>query len=392
MKKYIPYGKHYVTKEDIKAVVDVLKNKNITQGEMVPKFEKKLSNIVYSEFAVAFNSATSALHIACLALGLKQGDIVWTSPNTFVASANCARFCRANIDFVDINPKTGLMCIKKLEEKLIIAKKNNLIPKILIPVHLCGTSCDMRKIFELSKEYGFSIIEDASHAIGAKFYNMPIGNCEFSDITVFSFHPVKIITTGEGGVATTNKKKLAEKMSKLRTHGITKQKNQMKNNNGFGSWYYEQQDLGFNYRLTDFQAALGISQLNRLDSIIKKRHSIFNYYERLLIDVPVNLLQTTKNSYSSFHLCVIRLKNESKTFHKNVFEHLRANQIGVQLHYLPVHLHPYYRDLGFKEGDFPEAELYSRNAISIPIFPGLTKKKQEYIVSKINDSIIKFST
>lgn len=391
MKNYIPYGKHNITKGDIKAVIDVLKKKNITQGEMVPKFEKKLSNRVNSKFSVAFNSATSALHTACLALGLKSGDILWTSPNTFVASANCARFCGATIDFVDINPSTGLMSMTKLEEKLIIAKKKDLLPKILIPVHLCGTSCNMKKIFEFSEKYGFSIIEDASHAIGAKFLNKPIGNCEFSDITVFSFHPVKIITTGEGGAATTNNKKLAEKMSSLRTHGIIKQRDKMKNDNSFGSWYYEQQDLGFNYRLTDFQAALGINQLSRLDAIIKKRHSIFNHYEKLLIHTPVKLLETPKNTYSSFHLCVIRLKNESAIFHKNVFEYLREHQIGVQLHYLPVHLHPYYRDLGFKEGDFPEAELYATNAISIPIFPGLTSKKQEYIVNNINDSINNFS-
>ena len=322
---------------------------------------------------------------------MKSGDILWTSPNTFVASANCARFCGATIDFVDINPSTGLMSMTKLEEKLIIAKKKDLLPKILIPVHLCGTSCNMKKIFEFSEKYGFSIIEDASHAIGAKFLNKPIGNCEFSDITVFSFHPVKIITTGEGGAATTNNKKLAEKMSSLRTHGIIKQRDKMKNDNSFGSWYYEQQDLGFNYRLTDFQAALGINQLSRLDAIIKKRHSIFNHYEKLLIHTPVKLLETPKNTYSSFHLCVIRLKNESAIFHKNVFEYLREHQIGVQLHYLPVHLHPYYRDLGFKEGDFPEAELYATNAISIPIFPGLTSKKQEYIVNNINDSINNFS-
>lgn len=383
----IPYGRQNINQEDIDAVLNVLKSDFLTQGPKVPYFEEIIANQVTSKHAVAVNSATSALHIACMALGLKRGDLLWTTPNTFVASANAGLYCGADVDFVDIDPKTYNMCPRELEKKFKIAKKNNRLPKILIPVHLCGQSCDMKTISRLCKQYEVKIIEDASHAIGGSYFGQPIGSCKYSDITVFSFHPVKIITTGEGGIAVTNNKSLAQKLSALRTHGITRDQKLM-TERSHGDWYYQQIMLGYNYRMTDLQAALGISQMQRLDEFIEKRHKIAKRYNELLKDLPIELPFQEPEVYSSFHLYVIRLKlNQIDSTHKNVFNTLREKGVGVNIHYIPVHTHPYYKNIGFKEGDFPEAEKYYREAISLPMYPDLSKKDQDKVV-KILESLI----
>ena len=373
--KFIPYGSHQVNQKDIDNVVDVLKNKKLTQGETLKKFERAIQKKIKVKYCVAVNSATSALHLSCLALGLKSGDSLWTSPNSFVASANCGAYCDAQIDFVDIDSDTGLMSISKLKKKLEIAKTKGKLPKIIVPVHLAGTSCDMQALFSLSKEYSFSIIEDASHAIGAKYKNEYVGNCSFSDMTVFSFHPVKIITTGEGGCVVTNNKKLFDSLFTLRTHGITKSKSDFLFP-PLGDWSYEQQNLGFNYRLSDIHAALGLSQLERLDEIVKERNRKLNFYKDILKDLPLNFLRIPDDVYSSVHLAIIRLNNKDPFFHKLVFDSLTKSGLGVQIHYIPIHLQPYYRNRGFSEGDFPESELYSRNAISLPLYVGLSDKDQ----------------
>tara|TARA_B100000035_G_scaffold94563_2_gene80081 strand:+ start:205 stop:1383 length:1179 start_codon:yes stop_codon:yes gene_type:complete len=377
----IPYGRQNITKEDIQAVVDVLKSDFLTQGPLVPQFEQSVAKYTGAKFGVAVNSATSALHIACLALGVKKGDLVWTSPITFVASANCALYCGASVDFVDIDKKTFNMCPKKLEEKLIIAKKNKKLPKVVIPVHIAGQSCNMKKIKDLSKKYKFKIIEDASHAIGGKYLKKPIGSCLYSDITVFSFHPVKIVTTAEGGMAMTNDKKLHLKMSQYRSHGIVRGSNQA--NSSDGPWYYEQVDLGFNYRMTDIFAALGISQLKRLDSFVSKRHKIaLDYFENLKHLDWISLPEQNKNNYSSYHLFIIRIKTERiKISHKEIFEKLRNSGILVNLHYIPVYRHPYYSKMGFNKDLYPESESYYSEAISIPIFPSMTKKQQNEVIN-----------
>ena len=356
----IPYGRQEITESDIDYVIDVLKSDFLTQGPQVPLFEKIISDYCSAEYAVAVNSSTSALHIACLSLGLGKGDWLWTSPVTFVASANCALYCGANVDFVDIDPHTYNLCPKKLEYKLIEAKKTNTLPKIIVPVHLCGQSCDMESISKLSKEYGFKIIEDASHAVGGKYLSKPVGNCEYSDIAVFSFHPVKIITTGEGGMALTNNPKLAKKMSLLRTHGITRDPSDMTNQPD-GEWYYQQIELGHNYRMTDIQAALGISQFKRIDEIITRRHYFADRYDKLLSDLPLKLPYRNDEAFSSFHLYVIRIENADS--HKKIFEYLRTNGIGVNLHYIPVYRHPYYSKKINSFDDFPESELYYSSAI-----------------------------
>ena len=379
---FIPYGKQIITKEDIEAVDNVLRSPYLTQGPVLPAFEKAICQYVGVKYSVAVNSATSALHIACLALGLGPKDLLWTSPTTFVASANCARYCGADVDFVDIDPKTGLLSISALKEKLVIAEKKGRLPKIIIPVHLAGSSCEMKELFLLSKKYSFSIIEDASHAIGGKYEDNFVGACLYSSITVFSFHPVKIITTGEGGVATTNEPELAQKMQVLRTHGIVKDEFRLEKQE-IKPWYYEQQCLGFNYRMTDIQAALGLSQLERLDQIIKKRNELFITYNNLINDLPLSFLSIPKDVLSSLHLAIIRLKDNDPSLHSRVFLKMRQSHIGVQVHYLPVHLQPYYRRLGFTEGNFPNAEEYSTNAISLPIFPSLTQSNIEYIVEKL---------
>ena len=379
----IPYGKQDITQADINAVVDVLKSDFLTQGPQVPAFERALMDATGAHYALAVNSATSALHIACLALGLGEGDSLWTTPITFVASANCGLYCGAKIDFVDIDPTTYNLCPKALEQKLIVAKKLGTLPKVLVSVHLCGQPCDMRAIHALSIEYGFKIIEDASHAIGGSYLDQPIGSCEYSDITVFSFHPVKIVTTAEGGAALTNSKALADKMALYRSHGITRDEALMENTS-HGGWYYEQIDLGFNYRMTELQAALGVSQMSRLSEFVSARHKLAERYNEKLASLPIVLPYQLPDTYSGLHLFVIRLNLEkiSKT-HKQVFDELRENGIGVNLHYIPVHLQPYYQKMGFKQGDFPHAEAYYANAISIPMFHGMTFEQQDEVISKL---------
>lgn len=384
----IPYGRQVITQSDIDAVVAVLRSDFLTQGPQVPLLERGLAEYCGTAHAIAVNSATSALHIACLALGLSEGDWLWTSPTTFVASANCALYCGAKVDFVDIDPQTSNLSPQALEQKLVIAEREGRLPKIVIPVHLCGRPCDMQAIHALSKRFGFKIIEDASHAIGARYRNEPVGNCRYSDITVFSFHPVKIITTAEGGAALTNHDELASKMALLRSHGITREPEQMVDTPD-GPWYYEQIALGFNYRMTDLHAALGISQMARIDAFVAQRHQIAAKYDKLFVDLPVQV-PTRDQDYSALHLYVIRLKLDliSKTHH-DVFVALREQGIGVNLHYIPVHTHPYYREMGFAMGDFPEAERYYREAISLPIYPGLSDEDVTKVVNAVKIAISK---
>ena len=381
-KSSIPYGKQKIFKRDILAVKKVLNSEFLTQGSEVPKFESSFKNFCKSKNVIAFNSATSALHAACASLGVTNGDLVWTSAITFVASANCAIYCGAKIDFVDIEPTTNNMCVFSLEKKLIKAKKKLQLPKVLIPVHLSGLSCDMKKIYQLSKKYNFKIIEDASHAIGAKYDGKYVGSCKYSDITVFSLHPVKIITSAEGGIAVTNKKKLSENMRLFRTHGITKEKNKMIFKKPSEPWYYEQIKLGYNYRMTDIHAALGNSQLKSLKNLIKKRKKIAKKYNLFFKDLPLKVIDKNKIINSSNHLYIIRLiKKNNKKSHKFIFNFLIKNKIFVNLHYIPVYHHPFYRKMGFKKGYCPEAEKYYGEAISIPIFPSLTDKEQSRVIS-----------
>ncbi|MFA0467371.1 UDP-4-amino-4,6-dideoxy-N-acetyl-beta-L-altrosamine transaminase [Vibrio breoganii] len=377
----IPYGRQEITQKDIDAVVDVLQSDFLTQGPQVPAFEQALVAHTGVQFAVAVNSATSALHIACMALGLGEGDRLWTSPITFVASANCGLYCGAKVDFVDIDADTYNLCPVKLEEKLIQAKKEDALPKVVVPVHLCGQPCDMKAIHALSLEYGFKIIEDASHAIGGRYHDQPIGHCQYSDITVFSFHPVKIVTTAEGGAALTNSEELAQKMDLFRSHGITRDENLMVGAS-HGGWYYQQVELGYNYRMTELQAALGVSQMARLDEFVSARHELSTRYNALLKDLPVVLPYQLENTYSGLHLYVIRLKlNEVRLTHKEVFDLLREKGVGVNLHYIPVHTQPYYQELGFKQGDFPEAERYYSEAISLPMFHLMSEEQQDTVVT-----------
>lgn len=384
----IPYGKQLISQNDIDSVVRVLQSDFLTQGPQVPLFEKIVSAYCGSKFGVAVNSATSALHIACLALGLGEGDYLWTSPNTFVASANCGLYCGAKVDFVDIDPKTYNLSTKELEKKLIQAKQDNKLPKIVIPVHFAGQSCDMVKIYSLSKEYGFKIIEDASHAIGGKYLDRPIGSCKYSDITVFSFHPVKIITTAEGGLATTNDKELLRNMQLFRSHGVTRDPKLMTKVSE-GSWYYQQIDLGFNYRMIELQAALGISQMERLDEFVALRHKRQIRYDELLKGLPITLPFQDLNSYSALHLYPIQIKtNKLRSTRKEIFEALRKNNIGVSVHYIPVHTQPYYENMGFKKGDYPNAESYYESTISIPMFQGLTIKMQDEVVNVLKKVLV----
>lgn len=379
----IPYGRQDISQQDIDAVVEVLQSDFLTQGPKVPLFEKTVAEHVGTTHALAVNSATSALHIACLALGLGEGDWLWTTPITFVASANCGLYCGAQVDFVDIDPVTYNLCPKALEKKLIAAEKTGKLPKVVVPVHFSGQPCDMQAIHALAQKYGFKIIEDASHAIGGKYQDEFIGNCRYSDITVFSFHPVKIITTAEGGMALTNDAALAEKMNLYRSHGITRDSNLMTHEPD-GPWYYQQVALGFNYRMTELQAALGISQMQRLDEFVAQRHKLAERYNQLLADLPLTLPWQHPDSYSGLHLYVIRLQLDkiNKT-HLQVFEQLREAGIGVNLHYIPVHMQPYYQNMGFKKGDFPEAERYYKEAISLPMFTGLNEEKVVCVTHKL---------
>ena len=380
----IPYGKQNINQADIDSVIDVLQSDFLTQGPQVPLFEKKVSDYCDSKFGVAVNSASSALHIACLALGLERGDWLWTSANTFIASSNCALHCGAQVDFVDIDPRTFNMSVECLAEKLVLAEKEGKLPKIVIPVHMCGQSCDMAGIHELSQKYGFKIIEDASHAIGGKYKNKAIGSCHYSDISVFSYHPVKIITTGEGGMALTNNPELADRMQRYRCHGIISDPSRMEPRPAKEIWNYQQIDLGFNYRMTDIHAALGLSQMNRLDKFVAKRHAIASEYEELLSNLPVTTPWQHPDSYSAFHLYIIRLKLDqiSKT-QRDVFSELYTAGIGVNLHYIPVYRQPYYEQLGFKAGYCPEAERYYAEVLSLPLYFGLTKLQQDQVVNAL---------
>jgi UDP-4-amino-4,6-dideoxy-N-acetyl-beta-L-altrosamine transaminase len=382
----IPYGRQDINEDDIQAVVDVLRSDFLTQGPAVPAFEKSITDYCGANYAVAVNSATSALHIACLALGVGKSDIVWTSPITFVASANCALYCGADVDFVDIDPHTYNMSVERLSDKLQKAEKLGKLPKVVIPVHLCGQPCDMEKIHALSLKYGFKIIEDASHAIGAKYQNKPIGNCKFSDITVFSFHPVKIITTAEGGMVMTNDTQLAKRMQMLRSHGITRDECDMTHASE-GPWYYQQIELGYNYRMTDLQAALGLSQIQRLEEFVSRRHYIAERYNQLLEGLPVAKPLQDQESYSAFHLYIIRLKlTEIRKTHRQVFETLRGLGIGVNLHYIPVYQHPYYKKLGFETGYCLAVEQYYNEAISLPMYPNLTEIQQDMVIAGLKEA------
>jgi len=385
---FIPYGRQSIDESDIAEVCSVLRSDYLTQGPMVSRFEKAVLEYTGANYAIAVNSATSALHLSCLALGLGSGDILWTSPITFVASANCALYCNARVDFVDIDPLTLNMSSIKLAEKLKVAKREKKLPKIVVVVHFAGLPCDMLAIGALSKEYGFSIIEDASHAIGGQYAGEPIGSSQYSDITVFSFHPVKIITSGEGGMAVTNEQSVAEIIKLLSSHGITRESQKMEEET-HGPWFYQQIDLGFNYRLTDIHAALGYSQMKKLDTFVRRRYDVAVSYDELLYGLPLRLPHYKDSVCSSgLHLYVIRLQlDEISKTHRQVFEEMRSNGIGVNLHYIPVHMQPQYKRMGFKTGDFPQAEKYYSEAISLPMFPDLKDSQIEKVVSTLKNCL-----
>lgn len=383
----IRYGQQDINQDDIDAVVSVLRSVNLTQGPTIPRFEEGVKQAVGARHAIAVNSATSALHIACLALDLGPGDWLWTTPNTFVASANCALYCGASVDFVDIDPKTYNLSPDALEAKLVEAEKAGKLPKVVVPVHLAGQPCDMAAIHALGQRFGFRIIEDASHAIGGSYKGEPIGNCRYSDITIFSFHPVKIITTAEGGMAVTNDDDLATRLGLLRSHGITREPDLMTAPMD-GPWYYQQVALGYNYRMTDLQAALGTSQLTRLCEFVKRRHEIADRYDELLAGMPITLPWQHPDSHSAFHLYVIRLQlDRIGTGRREVFEYMRERDILVNLHYIPVHTQPFYRQFGFRDGDYPQAEQYYREAISIPMHPSLSDEDQDRVVKALREAM-----
>jgi UDP-4-amino-4,6-dideoxy-N-acetyl-beta-L-altrosamine transaminase len=380
----IPYGHQEITQEDIEAVVKVLQSDFLTQGPMVPKFESTVSQYCCATHALALNSATSALHVACLSLGLGSGDWLWTSPVSFVASSNCGLYCGAQVDFIDVDPLTNNLCPKELTRKLEIAERVGKLPKVVVAVHLSGQSCDMKAISALSQRYGFKVIEDASHAVGGKYRGEPIGNCRYSDITVFSFHPVKIITTAEGGICLTNSAKLANKMELFRSHGITRDPAQMTKNSD-GPWYYQQLELGYNYRMTELQAALGVSQMTRLDAYVTRRHQLALRYDELLAKLPVTTPWQHPDCYSALHLYPIRLQLDNlQKSHVHIFESMRAQGIGVNLHYIPIYAQPYYQRMGFKPEDFPQSQAYYREAMSLPMYQTLTEAQQDRVVSALS--------
>lgn len=382
----IPYGRQDITQDDVDAVVDVLTSDFLTQGPIVPKFEAAVASYTGASHALAVNSATSALHVACLALGLGRGDWLWTTPNTFVASANCAQYCQANVDFVDIDPVTYNMSASRLAQKLELAEMANRLPKIVVPVHFSGQSCDMKAIHELSKRYGFRIIEDASHAIGGRYQGEPIGRCQFSDITVFSFHPVKIITTAEGGMALTNDSDLAQKINLYRSHGVTRDPALM-TDPWDAPWFYQQVVLGYNYRMTDLQAALGLSQMDRLDFYVKSRNKIAERYDALLADSAWIIPSQAVDRVSARHLYVVRLPECLASYRKQVFDFLRSKGIGVNVHYIPVHTQPHYRNKGVDYGNLHTSERYYESAISIPLHPQLKVSEQRFIVDTLNKAL-----
>ncbi|MBC3465574.1 UDP-4-amino-4,6-dideoxy-N-acetyl-beta-L-altrosamine transaminase [Pseudomonas sp. RW10S2] len=383
----IPYGRQDITQADVDAVISVLQSDFLTQGPMVPRFEQLVAEQVGARHALAVNSATSALHIACLALGLGPGDYLWTTPITFVASANCGLYCGATVDFVDIDPRTYNLCATALAAKLEVAEREGRLPKIVVAVHLCGQPCEMVAIHALGRRYGFKIIEDASHAVGGRYQGASIGSGAYSDITVFSFHPVKIITTAEGGMAVTNDDDLAARMALLRSHGITRDPQQMVGDS-HGPWYYQQIDLGFNYRMTELQAALGISQLARLDDYVARRHQLASRYDEHLASLSVTTPWQHADSYSGLHLYVIRVQEEKiGRSHRSVFESLREQGIGVNLHYIPVHTQPYYVQMGFVASDYPQAMAYYREAISLPMFQTMTEVQQDEVIAALIEAI-----
>lgn len=386
-KRPIPYGRQSISEQDIQAVVGVLRSDWLTQGPAVDLFEQAVAGYCGAAHAVAVNSATSALHIACLAAGLGPGDTAWTSPNTFVASANCALYCDALIDFVDIDPRTYNMSVEALAKKLEAADRAGALPKVIIPVHFAGQSCDMERIAQLSRRYGITVIEDASHAIGGRYQDTAVGSCAYSDMTVFSFHPVKIITTGEGGMVLTNRKELGGTLARLRSHGITRDPASMVDEPD-GPWYYQQIELGYNYRMTDIQAALGASQMQRLDEFVARRRALAERYNKALSGLPVTLPWQDPDAYSAYHLYVIRLDPaRMKIPHRTVFKGLRQQGIMVNLHYIPVHTQPYYRRMGFSRGDFPEAERYYAEAISLPLYYGLTEQDQDRVIEALRKTL-----
>jgi len=376
----IPYGRQDISQADIDAVIEVLRSDFLTQGPAVPRFEEAVAQYCGAQYGVAVNSATSALHIACLALDLGPGDWLWTSPNTFVASANAALYCGAKVDFLDIDPRTYSMSVEWLKDKLERAEKEDLLPKIVMPVHFAGQPCNMPAIHALSQQYGFKIIEDASHAIGASYNNIKVGSCTHSDITVFSFHPVKIITTGEGGMAMTNDTQLADRLRRLRTHGITNDKELMHTRPDNEIWNYQQIELGFNYRMTDIQAALGLSQMQRLDEFVSRRHEIAERYDAELGSLPIITPHQTPGTYSSYHLYPIRVsKAESSKTQRQVYDGLWQGGVAANLHYIPVHRQPYYEKLGFKADQFPESEQFHREVISLPLYPSISREEQNFV-------------
>lgn len=382
----IPYGRQDITAEDIECVGDVLRSDFLTQGPCVPRFEAAVARRVGATHAVAVNSATSALHIACLALGLGPGDRLWTVPNTFVASANCGLYCGASVDFVDIDPETWNIDVALLKAKLEKASRSGALPKVLVPVHFAGQPPDQEAIAELAEHYGFAVLEDASHAIGASHRGEPVGSCRWSRITVLSFHPVKIITSGEGGMALTNDETLAEQMAMLRTHGITRDTSRFDYDGVAPAWHYEQQMLGFNYRMTDIHAALGVSQLRRLDAYVERRNALAARYDRLLAELPLKLPTIRSGNCSAFHLYVARVADDGTgARHRATYDGLRARGIGTNVHYIPVHLQPYYRRLGFAPAQFPEAEAYARTALTLPLFPAMTEDQQDEVVAALGE-------
>lgn len=381
----IPYGRQEVDEQDVASVVNILKSDWLTQGPKVQEFEDKLVNYLNVHYAVAVNSATSALHIACKALGLSTGDWLWTSPISFVASANCGLYCDAKVDFIDIDPQTWNIDIVELERKLALSQARKTLPKILVVVHFAGVLCDMREISKLSKKYKFRIIEDASHALGGRYMDRPVGCCEYSDITVFSFHPVKIITTGEGGVATTNDQELARHMSLIRSHGVTRQEKEFVGESD-GSWYYEQVELGYNYRMNDIEAALGIGQLDRLDRYVERRNEIATIYDESFSGLPIQKQAYAESTLLGRHLYVVRLKKDRLINSKGeIIKTLSQRGITATVHYRPIHLQPLYQRLGFARGDFPEAEQYYKEAITLPLFPQLTAEEIKTITTTFSN-------